>query len=127
MAGAPASRITYTSTISLNDEGPFYTFKDALANFIERARDVRSKQILETACWIQRDGDVRPIYLGLYDVRDFGFYTRLLKGDGKAEFQPDVPEPDPDLVAALFLASAPTGSAERFIELLVAAQDAAAA
>lgn len=121
-ATASQSEARFTSTVCLNDEGPFPTFKEALANFIHRMKNepgVHSLQLLETACWIQRDSNGTQVPLMFYDARDFGYATGLL-GDG-AKIILDAPEPDSVLLADLYAAAA-LGIAEQFIERLKAAK-----
>lgn len=113
-----ASKPTFISTVCMRDEGPFDTFKDAFKNFMERLKAERLPiQILESACWIERqsNGDKSPLLF--YDVRDFGYKVGLLVGAGV--FNPDAPEPDPVLVADLYHAAfIAGGDAERFLDAM---------
>ena len=111
-------QVTFTSTVGLEDEGPFTTFKEALENFCRRIREEKmGLQVLETACWITRRspyGTEAP--LCFYNARDFGYQTGLLAGTN-GQFQHDAAEPDPELVSQLyFAASMAGGDAQEFIE-----------
>jgi|CXWL01.1.fsa_nt_gi hypothetical protein len=115
------SSATYISTVALADEGPFTSFKEALKNFIGRMKDdqnVRSLQIIETACWITRIGENTSIALSFYDCRDFGYRVGLLRGED-ASFNEEGSEPEASLVYELYIACAiGKGDAEDFIESL---------
>jgi hypothetical protein len=119
VSSAIITGVTFTSTVCLKDEGPFSTFKEALANFINRMKTepgARSVQLTETACWIQRNSNGTQIPLGFYDVRDFGFAMGML-GEGAVP-NPEAAEPDPVLVADLYSVALNIGTAQRFIEHL---------
>ncbi len=112
-----AAATTFISTVGLKDEGPFPTFKEALNDFITRMKaQPLPLQIVETACWIQRNSNGTQIPLSFYDARDFGFKQGLLVKE--SEFQPEAPEPDPVLVADLYSVSVNLGSAEQWIKSL---------
>ncbi len=115
------SSTTFTSTVGLKDEGPFPSFKEALKNFIERLKtdpSAKSLQIVETACWITRNGENTPIPLGFYDCRDFGYRVGLLTGEDSS-FVDGASEPEASLVYELYQACAlGLGDAEDFIEAM---------
>ncbi len=119
MSVEASTNISFTSTVALQDAGPFPTFKQAFADFIQRMKTdprTRSMQIVETACWIQRNDPANPtLPLGFYDTRDFGYRVGLLTGED-AQLNESAPEPDRHLIDELYFANtAGFGSAERFI------------
>lgn len=113
--GQPA---TYVSTVGLVDEGPFTSFKDAVQNFFGRIRAMNglSWQILETACWIERKSNGVKSPLSFYDIRDFSMEVGILE-DGSV-FNANATEPDPVLLADLYVYAMCAGSALPFIQEL---------
>ncbi len=107
-----ASAVTYMSSVSMQDEGPFSSFKEALENFMDRMKKMigegTSMQVVETACWIERRGNGARAPLMFYSAKDFGYKVGLLQGTD-CSFVAEAQEPDPVLVADLFAMSAQFG------------------
>src|SRR3989344_4718034 len=112
----PMSKTSFVSTVALNDEGPFATFKEALTNFIERMRKLVSEgtslQIVETCCFITAKHYRGEIPMLFYDVRDFAHQVGLMR-DGK--LVPDAPEPDASVIGKIFAVSMIMGEAEMLV------------
>lgn len=129
----PGPKASFTSTVALEEEGPFPTFSEALKNFMTRIKDgVDNRrfgfQILETACWIQRNSPYgSQVPISFYDARDLGYHVGLLRqaGDG-FEFDEAGKEPDAALVEAICEQTMHFGNAFDFMDRLMEKNKAAA-
>ncbi len=114
---APAvPQMSFVSCVQWNDEGPFSTFKDALANFMPRMRklvqDGTSLQVIETLCYIELKSGEHQVPLFFYDVRDFAHQAGLMKDGQLVE---DAPEPDAGAIGKVFAVSLLMGEAEMLV------------
>ena len=116
LASSATPTMTFISTVEWNDEGPFSTFKEALANFMLRMRklvnDGTSMQAIETLCYVELKCGEHQVPLFFYDVRDFAHQVGLMK-DG--QLVPDAPEPDASVIGKIFAVSMIMGEAEMLV------------